>query len=170
MRRPAFLRGLARDRRGASSVEFALSMMMVLSVVLIGLDFGVYVMQKKQLWEAISRASLYAMANSDSVTSTQMSSYVQGSLSLPGTAPTVNVTCNGSSTCVTTGRTCSCLTVSAGGTPSFTSATCSTSCGNGSRSGYFMTVTATYPYRALFGNNPALSGRIMAATTTTRLQ
>jgi Flp pilus assembly protein TadG len=171
-RRPTYRASLA-DRRGVATVEFALWSLLILAALLPCLDFATYLILEGRLGSAVQQASVlaYNMRNSDAINTAQLIGYVPSTASLPGSAVTTTVVCNGGAqSCAVpvASRQCSCVS---GLTPTYTAASaCGTSCPNGATSGYYLTIRASYPYHAMDVPDRWLDGSTMTRAVTVRLQ
>ena len=162
-----------RDTRGVATVEFALWSLLLFATLLPGLDFAAYLIFQGRLASAVQQGSMlaYNMRNSDTINTSQLINYVSSSAGAPTATITTTVTCNGGSqSCAVpvTSRQCTCVS---GLTPTYTAAaSCGLPCINGATSGYYLTVTASYPYHAMTVPDQWLEGSIMKRTQTVRLQ
>jgi Flp pilus assembly protein TadG len=141
------LNSLAYDRRGVAAVEFAL--VCTLLLILLGgiTDYGLALLDKSRLANAVAQGVQYAFLNPAS-TSSQIQTVVQSSSPLTGVAATV------------TGPACYCITGTT--TPTLTSpTTCTTACADGTQPGTYYVISANYSYNAIL---PGFSGLI--GTTT----
>lgn len=173
MTKPAFLRRLSHDRRGVAAVEFALWMVLVFITMLAALDIGSFSIERARLAQAMSGASIAAFKSRDAVNFTALPTYLRAAANMtaPG-ALTVTIGCNGGQdNCVNTSRTCSCLTSSATLVPA---GSCGAPCGSGSsansQSGYYLKMTASYPFRPALLPRGLLGNGVVRQSTTVRLQ
>lgn len=167
-RRPLLFR-LLHETTGVAAVEFAILVALVAGPLMIGLDFGIYQIQKLRLNEAVKEAALVAFQNRNNVDSSQLTNIVKLSWGTGGVAPTVAAECNGSGSCVNTDRPCACITGFVAGAPTFSSISCNATCSNGTDPGYYLTIAANASF------SPILSGLVapptsIPSTTTVRLQ
>lgn len=164
----AFMHRLARDERGAVAVEFALWTILFFIVVMAALDFGMYYIQRGQVSEAVSAASVASFNNREDVKFDELPDYVRALAESPNL--TVAITCN-DGTCKKNGRTCACL--KSDGT--YASKTCGAACtGSGvtanSTAGYYMTVNASRPYVPMILPNGVLTDAVIEQKATVRLE
>ena len=161
------------DARGVATVEFALWSLLIFATLLPGLDFAAYLIFQSRLASAVQQGSMlaYNMRNSATINTSQLISYVSASGGAPTATITTTVTCNGgaqSCTVPVASRQCTCVS---GLTPVYTAAaSCGLTCANGATSGYYLTVTASYPYHAMTVPDQWLEGSVMKRTQTVRLQ
>ena len=173
MTRRRILRRLSHDRRGVAAVEFALWMVLFFITMLAALDIGSFSIERARLAQAMSSASIAAFKSRDAVNFTALPGYLRAAANVttPG-ALTVTVGCNGGqNNCVNTARTCSCLTASATLVPA---GSCGAPCGSGasanSQSGYYLKMTASYPFRPALLPRGLLGNGVVSQGTTVRLQ
>lgn len=168
MQLPSALLRFGRDRRGVATVEFALWSLLILSVLLVSADFGIFALNKLRLKRSVSEASIAAFNARGNLDPNRVAQYVVASAHIPGTPPTVSVTCNGGETCINTGRKCGCISLANG---AFSMAgSCNAACPSGGLSGYYMTISAKTTYRHVILRNPWLDGQDITARVTVRLQ
>ncbi|WP_448658067.1 TadE/TadG family type IV pilus assembly protein [Sphingomonas sp. CJ99] len=167
-------RMLTADRRGSATVEFALLTLFFLGVMTVVLDYAFFFIQRSQLGTAVESASVSAFSNRDTVTYSNIPTFVQQAAKPPaGTSITVTTGCNGgSNNCVNTSRSCSCLTT----TGTFVAAaSCGAVCSganmtSGSTAGYYLKITASYAYQPIVLPQGALDDRTISQSATVRLQ
>lgn len=154
-----------RDRKGVAAIEFALWSVLITVPLLTGLDFGLYTVRKLRMNSAVEQAAIVAFQTRQTINQTVITDVVTRAW---GGGGTVDVRCNGSTTCVNTSRPCGCISGFANRMPTFTSTTCTATCANGTKPGYYLTVRATANYA------PTIRGIAPPATldrtTTVRLQ
>jgi Flp pilus assembly protein TadG len=151
------LPSLARDRRGVAAVEFAL--VCTLLLILLGgiTDYGLALLDKSRLANAVAQGVQYAFLNPTS-SSSQIQTVVQNSSVLTGVAATV------------AGPVCKCITGTT--TPALTSATtCSTACADGTQPGTYFVISANYTYNAILPGFSRLTGAItISESASVRVQ
>jgi Flp pilus assembly protein TadG len=142
MRKP--LPSLARDRRGVAAVEFALVCTLLL-IMLGGItDYGLALLDKSRLANAVAQGVQYAFLNPAS-SSSRVQTVVQSSSSLSGVVATV------------AGPVCRCITGTT--TPTLaTPATCTTACADGTQPGTYFIISANYTYNAILPGFSRLTG------------
>lgn len=131
---------LARDQRGVATIEFALLSVLFFFVMTAALDLGMWYQQRLRLDSAVEQGGMIAFSQRSSVdaaAATTIATYVGAAAKL-STTPTVTITCNGG-TCASSGRTCACIS---GSGPTYTTAACDSTCGDGSLAGYYMKINA----------------------------
>ena len=160
LRRPFVgLAALARDRRGMSAVEFGVAAPIFLAILMPVVDLGRAYSQQIQIRQAVQAGALYASVNmyNSGTWSTNVSSAVTNSTTL-AVSPTVgSETCgcpNSTSTDISSHDTLSTCGPSNGGT----------NCSDGSRPGYYVTITGTLSY------SPVMPYSILADPTTLSAQ
>lgn len=136
-----------RPRAGSAAIEFAIACPVML-VFFGGLvDFGLALLAKSSLANAVAQGAYYAYVTGTNVTSTNVQTLVQNSSGLSNVHATVS------------GPACYCIT----GTPlALAAATCNTACADTTTSGAYVTITATYTYQSILPvysrlNNPTLT-------------
>ena len=141
---------LLRDRSGVAAVEFALVCTLLL-IMLGGItDYGLAILDKSRLANAVAQGVEYAYLHPSS-TSSQVQTVVQGSSSLTGVTATVTGPVPTSGPAV-----CYCI---AGTPPALSAAaTCSTNCADGSKPGTYVGISATYSYNAILPGFSRLTG------------
>ncbi|WP_051273014.1 TadE/TadG family type IV pilus assembly protein [Sphingomonas phyllosphaerae] len=166
-------RRLSCDRRGIAAAEFALWMVLFFITMLAALDIGSFSVERARLAQAMSGASIAAFKSRDTVNFTALPAYLRSAagVTTPG-ALTVTIGCNGGQdNCVNTSRTCSCLTSTA---TLVAAGSCGAPCGSGasanSQSGYYMKMTASYPFRPALLPRGMLGNGVVSQSTTVRLQ
>lgn len=120
-----------------ATVEMALLSVLFFFVMTAALDIGMWYQQRLRLDSALEQGSMIAFNTRASVDAPAIDAYVTAAAKL-STAPDVTISCNGA-TCVNSGRTCACISGSA---PTYTSAACNATCGDGSVAGYYMRINA----------------------------
>jgi hypothetical protein len=167
------LRRLSGDRRGVAAAEFAIWMVLFFVIMLAALDIGIFSIQRARLAQAMSGASIAAFESRDAVNYSALPGYLRAAsnITTPG-ALTVRIGCNGGQdNCVNTSRTCACLTSSATLVPA---GSCGAPCGGGasanSQSGYYLKMTASYPFRPALLPRGLLGNGVVSQSTTVRLQ
>jgi Flp pilus assembly protein TadG len=160
LRRPFVgLAALVRDRRGMSAVEFGVAAPIFLGILMPVVDLGRAYSQQIQIRQAVQAGALYASVNmyNTGTWSTNVSSAVTNSTTL-AVSPTVgSETCgcpNSTSTDIISHDTLSTCGPSNGGT----------NCSDGSRPGYYVTITGTLSY------SPVMPYSILADPTTLSAQ
>lgn len=164
------VRSVLADRRGVSTVEFALVTVFILVIMMGMLDLANYILQKQNLEKALSETSVSAFASADNVPFANIPTFVRNSVDEPAT--TVTVTCNGNkTTCGNTSRTCACLSTAGTFSSSDCTATCSgASYSTGARPGYFVTIAASYDYDPMIMPSALFGASKISASITVRLQ
>lgn len=161
-----FLRRLAGEERGMATVEMALLSVLFFFVMTAGLDLGMWYQQRLRLDSAVEQGSMIAFNTRSSVDASAITTYVGAAAKL-SSAPSVTITCNGS-TCVNSGRTCACIS---GSTPTYTTASCNSTCGDGSVAGYYMRINAVATSNTLLVPAAMLGGTMtQTRTSLVRLQ
>lgn len=170
MRRPS----LARDRCGAATIEFALLTCFLFVILLIGLDVGMFFIQRGNLGSGVSTAAVYSFTNRTAVPFATLPEMVNAVAGAPvATHVAVTVECNGSATsCINESRICSCLTES--GTY-VASATCGAPCPGssgaaGATSGYYLKIKASYRYMPTVVPAGMFGDTMLEQTAVVRLQ
>lgn len=164
----AHIRRLRSEEKGNATIEFAFLSVMFFAIIMAALDFGLYLTYRLRMGAAVEQASLLAFNNRANIDTTQLSNYIVAGSQLSSGTVTVDVKCNGTGTCVNTSRQCTCL--STDGKTYATAASCGATCGNGSTSGYYMKIAATYPYKAVVLPNKWLDGMTINQSSIVRLQ
>jgi Flp pilus assembly protein TadG len=156
-----FAAALARDRRGMSAVEFGVAAPIFLAILMPVIDLGRAYSQQIQIRQAVQAGALYASVNvyNTGTWSTSVQNAVTNSLATslssdPTFSATVgSETCgcpNGTSTDIISHDTVTTCGPSNGGT----------NCSDGSRPGYYVTVTGSLSY------TPIMPYSILANPTT----
>lgn len=160
-----FAEKLAKDERGTAVTEFALWTTALFLVVMAGLDFGTYYMQRGQLNEAVSAAAVQTFEKRENVDFNGLQAYVRN-LADDQTL-TLSTSCNGvANACTNFGRTCSCL--KSNGT--YTAATCGSSCsGTQSTAGYYVNLKAEQEYKTAILPKSLMGGSHVRQSATLRL-
>lgn len=167
------MRRFLPDPRGTATVEFALWATLVLAVLVPCLDFAAYIIAGSSMSAAIDQASVlaYNQRNSDTINTSQLSSYVTASTWAPSNTPSTTITCNGGlQSCDVTvaNRQCTCVI---GLTPVYTAAaSCGAACPSGATSGYYLTIKTQMTYKPFLVPDTWLSGGTLARAVTVRLQ
>src|SRR3546814_3666456 len=112
-----------------SSYLFAVFSSMFFMVMMVALDFGMYLTYQLRLNAAVEQGSMLAFNNRNAIDAQQIDNYVAAASRLPGGTVTVDVECNGSSSCTNTSRQCACL--SADGQSFAAAASCGAVCPSG---------------------------------------
>lgn len=160
-------RKLYKDCRGLASIEFAIIASLILVLLIPFLDFATFALQRQEIEQAHSKASIYAFTTKDNINKPDIERYLRNNLNLPGRTPNITISCNGARNCVNINRPCACLSSISG---DFTTAQCDIVCTDGSRSGYYLTIDSSYEFdSAIFASSPLINQNI-TSTTTLRLQ
>jgi len=166
-------RKIALDTGGAVAVEFAIWSAMIFMIVLVSLDFGVYLLHAGRIASASEQAAIVAYNRRDAgpVDANLLGKFLNDSARVPGGAVRTNVTCNGSSgACQAEPALRQCVCVS-GSAPSYTaSESCGDVCSSGATSGYYVTLESEYDFKPFVGANPMLKGKVIGQSVTVRLQ
>lgn len=163
-----FLRRLRRDEKGTAAIEFAFLSVMFFAVIIVALDFAMYIMYRQRLGAAIEQGSMLAFNNRASIDTSQLNTYISTSSNLPGSPVTVSLKCNGADSCTNTNRQCACL--SSDGQSFTVAGSCGASCSDGSTSGYYLGIVASYPYQSVVVPNKWLAGSTISRSSMVRLQ
>jgi Flp pilus assembly protein TadG len=144
------------DRRAVAAIEFALLCPMLLMCVGGLADFGLALADRSRLANAVAQAAQYGYLNPSTVTVSAIQTLVTAGASLPGT--TVNVT----------GPGYYCVTASA--PPVLATATATSTCLDGTSSGYYVQISATYIYAPLMPGYSKLGSTNLIESVTARIQ
>lgn len=155
------LRTLIRAEGGTATLEFAFISIFMFAIIMVALDFGVYVQQKLRLSSAVEQASVLAFKTQNA---SSIAGYVQ-TVAQTTRTPTVQVTCNGTSTCGD-GK-CSCLTAAGAVTAA---ASCNSACPSGEISGNYVKIVAQADYPAIVVPDRWLGGSKITQIAVVRLQ
>ncbi len=165
----SFLCKLGADRAGVAVTEFALGTTLLFMVVLAGLDFGGYFMQRGQINEAVSAAAMESFKQRENVSFGGLQAYVRN-LSDSQTV-TVTTSCNGvAGSCTNLNRTCACLQTNGSFTPTSCGTACSGGATSGSTAGYYLTIQASDAFRKVVLPKGVFSGDTVTQAVTVRLQ
>lgn len=157
------LKNLLRDKRGVATVEFAIVGSILFAVLLPFLDFAIFALQKQEIEQAHSKASLFAYSASDDINKRNIEQYLRNNLDLPGATPNITISCNGMRNCVSEPRPCACPTSVRG---RYAPQTCGNICPDGSRSGYYLTIDSEYQFESfLFEDSPLINENIVSTST-----
>ena len=159
------------DPTAAAAVEFALLSALFFMALMPVLDFGSYFVSQHRLGTAVSSAGNSAFKTRDSVDFAGLPDYVRNAAG--ASSATVTITCNGSASpaCTNTGRTCACISSSG----AYTAATCGAACPSSGysanqKAGYYVTLSASYPYSTVVLPNSILKNMAISRSMTVRLQ
>ena len=154
-------RPFLRADGGASAVEFALLVPIMLLLLGQMLDFGFNLVMRFSVTQAVSASSNYAVINGTSVSSTGGATLAQSLATLVPTAIDVTVTINNGPTATRTSGTsgtasnanvCYCPSISGGGVSWGSSVTCGSTCATGGGfAGKYVLITAKQMYTPIFG-------------------
>jgi Flp pilus assembly protein TadG len=158
---------LLRDRAGVAAVEFALVAPVLIIILVAVTDFGAALLCQTRIIRAVASGAEYATlaGQANKLTATAIASnakvYAAGvSSAFLGTATTTATVNNGAAS----GSTC------CPGTTWTCSATSGFTCADGSTPGTYLTITATYPFKAIFPADANLAGKSLTETVVARLQ
>jgi Flp pilus assembly protein TadG len=158
---------LIADRRGTATIEFALLSVFFFITLTAALDIGLWYQQRLRLDSAVEQGAMIAFGSRMNVDQSAVGTFVGATAKLKST-PTVTVGCNGgTSNCVNTGRTCACVT---GSTPTFTTAACNSTCGDGSLAGYYMTIDVSATSQTILVSSSVLGGITQKRRAVVRLE
>lgn len=141
------VKGVVANRRGVSSVEFALAVPLLVTILSLLVDFGIGFYQKMQVEDAAQAGAQYALLhgwNSDSIENAVTSATTLAGISA-SPAPT---------------QACGCPS----GSAITTVADCTTACSNGLSPGTYVTVNAQATY------TPLISYAVLGSTVTLTAQ
>ena len=157
-------RPFLRADGGASAVEFALLVPIMLLLLGQMLDFGFNLVMRFSVTQAVSASSNYAVINGTSVSSTGGATLAQSLATLVPTAIDVTVTINNGPTATRTSGTpstsgtasnanvCYCPSISGGVVSWGSSVTCGSTCATGGGfAGKYVLITAKQMYTPIFG-------------------
>ena len=157
-------RHFLRADSGASAVEVALLVPIMLLLLGQMLDFGFNLVMRFSVTQAVSASSNYAVVNGTSVSSTNGAALAQSLAALVPTAIDVTVTVNNgpaltrtSGTAVTSGTAsradvCYCPSLASGVIAWGSSVTCSSTCATGGGfAGKYVAITGQQMYTPMFG-------------------
>lgn len=166
--------GLASDRRGAATIEFALLTCFLFGVMLIALDLGMFMIQRGNLGSGVATSAVYSFSNRTAVPFATIPAMVKAVAGAPAVSTVaVTVECNGGTTpCTNQSRVCACLTTSGGYQAT---ATCGAPCsgssgGSDATSGYYLTVRAGYRYVPAVVPANVFGDTMLEQTAVVRLQ
>lgn len=158
------VRRFLRSETGASAVEFALLVPIMLLLLGQMLDFGFNVVMRFSVTQAVSAASNYAVVNGTNVSATGGATLGQSLATLVPTAIDVTVTVNNGPTATRTSGTpgtsgtasnanlCYCPSISGGVVSWGSSVTCGSTCATGGGfAGKYVLITARQMYTPMFG-------------------
>lgn len=165
----AFIRKFIADRAGVAVTEFALGTTLLFMVVLAGLDFGGYFIQRGQINEAVSAAAMQSFQQRENVSFGNLQSYVRNLAD--SQTVTVTTSCNGTAnSCTNLNRTCACLQTNG----TYTATACGTACSggatSGSTAGYYLTIEASDLFRKVVLPKGVFGGDTVSQSVTVRLQ
>lgn len=173
MKHLKFAKTLCKDTSGAVAVEFALWSVLLFMVVLVSLDFGVYLLQAGRIASASEQAAVVAYNRRDegAVNSAALEQLLNSAARVPGSAVRTKVTCNGSSgacNVAPAARQCACVS---GTTPTYkSSSACGDICPSGATSGYYVTLESEYDFKPFVDANTLLEGKVIRQSVTVRFQ
>lgn len=157
-------RGFLRADGGASAVEFALIVPIMLLLLGVMLDFGFNLVTRFSVTQAVSASSNYAVVNGTSVSSTGGAILAQNLATLVPSAIDVTVVVNNGPTLTRTSGTptasgtasnanvCYCPSLSGGAVSWGSSVTCGSTCASGGGfAGKYVSVSSKQMYTPLFG-------------------
>ena len=162
-----FIRKLAADREGVAVAEFALWTTLLFMVVLVGLDFGGYFIQRGQLNEAISAAAMESFKQRDNVNYDSLQGYVRNLADSQSVS--VSTSCNGG-TCTNLNRACACLQSDGSFAADDCGNTCPAGATAGSTAGYYLTIDASDPFRTVLLPKGLFAGDTVSESVTVRLE
>ena len=147
---------LARDRRGMSAVEFGLAAPVFLAMLTPVIDLGLAFSQQIRVNQAVEAGAQYASSNPYAGTSwaSGVSSAITNATSL-SVNPSV-----GAETCGCPNSTSTAIVTGSYGSPP----TCTSNCPDGSKPGYYVTITANVTYTSvmpysILGSSATLSSQ-----------
>jgi len=158
------VRRFLRAETGASAVEFALLVPIMLLLLGQMLDFGFNLVMRFSVTQAVSASSNYAVINGTNVSSTAGATLAQSLATLVPTAIDVTVTVNNGPTVTRTSGTpstsgtasnanlCYCPSISGGVVSWGSSVTCGSTCATGGGfAGKYVLITGKQMYTPMFG-------------------
>ncbi|WP_294392676.1 TadE/TadG family type IV pilus assembly protein [uncultured Sphingomonas sp.] len=164
-----FIRRFRRNERGAAAIEFAMLSLFFFSVVIVALDFAVYVQQNLRLGQAVEQGAILAFNTRNAPVPADIANFVRATAGLT-TTPTVtcnNATCQGISDRTDTSYRCIDATSGLILTTTYKNGA---TCASGGNAGYYLRIVATRPYAAVVVPNKWLGGTTMTQTVVVRLQ
>ena len=149
------MKRLARCRRGVATIEFAISIPLVL--VLMGWIYDVsnLLVARVQLSNAVNNAASYALLAGTTVAGATLTGIVQKAGYLTGATATV------------AGPACYCVTYNP---TALASSTCGATCSNGVTAGTYVTVTGNYTYVPLLPGLSSMTNTALSEVVSVKLQ
>ena len=151
-----------RDRRGVAALEFALVCPVLLTFFGGVVDLGLAVWSKSCLANAVAQGAQYAYRTQQTgtnVTQTQIRNFVLHVSTLPSANISVSDTTVPGYYCMST----------ATSPPTLATSTSGANCSDGTKSGLYVKVSATYTYPALMPAYSYMAGRTITESTWVRL-
>lgn len=167
------LKRLRRDESGAAAVEFAAWSVVALTLLLVSVDFGFYLVQTGRIASASEQGAVvtYNRREAGAVDATAIATFVNAAAQAPGDPVRTAVTCNGTAqacNAAPSARQCVCVS---GMTPTYTTAgSCGAPCPSGATSGYYVTLSSEYDFDPLISPHPFLENKVIRQSVTVRLQ
>ena len=153
---------LARDRSGMSAVEFGLAAPVFLAMLTPVIDIGLAFSQQIRVNQAVEAGMQYASSNPYAGTSwaSAVSSAITNATSL-SVNPSV-----GAETCGCPNSTSTAIVTGSYGSPP----TCTSNCPDGSKPGYYVTITANVTYTSVMPYSILGSSTALSSSATARVQ
>src|SRR3546814_4681003 len=86
-----FIKRLKSDDKGSATIEFAVFASMFFMVMMVALDFGMYLTYQLRLNAAVEQGSMLAFNNRNAIDAQQIDNYVAAASRLPGGTVPVDV-------------------------------------------------------------------------------
>lgn len=152
----AWRRWLGLGRRGTASVEFAIAIPAVLILVGWFYDLSNLLVARIALSNAVDNAAAYALLSGSGTPTSTLQGIVTGTSWLTGATSTA------------TGPACYCPT----GSPitGLTSATCGSTCSNGTSAGTYFVITGNYTYVPMLPGLSSMANTALSESASVRVQ
>ena len=144
------------QRRGVATIEFALTVPLLLLMLAAIADLGLALINAMQLASGVANAARFAQLDQGTATSATLQAIVQDTSMLTSVQTSVS--------------SAGCYCPSAGAPVTLMAATCGNSCGNGALPGSYQTITARYAYVPVLPGYNFLAGNTLTQTATVQVK
>jgi hypothetical protein len=156
------------SHRATAALEFAMALPLLIVMLGGAADYGLAQYDRALLANAVSAGAQYALLTGTSVITSNITSVIRSTSTLPNASTSVTVVYSSVSPGVPgPGGGWYCIT---GTAPTVTASTSGGVCGDGSSAGYYISMKATYTFNGIMGGFLSLASNSMSEQATVKIQ